>query len=367
MKLKVKYIPPYIFIFFTSMFYIIKNSVLRSPGIELALIIGMLAGIWHVLLSFRKKEKNRIIVIGLFVIIIIYAARSSDTRMIVSFMSILVAKNMDLDKMIKALLYSHILLFAIAMIAGGTGHMNSVGMHIAVIMLLYICDSGLPLSRSSVILLWIAYIACAMYTRSGNFAISMGTGLLLATFYKRRIIKKILQSKVVYGIFPIVLLTNVLLCVMRAPHYFPWVCRFGSIYEILHKFALIIDHVSSSRIILGAESLYRFGISVMGGNIYYETMFDGNSYFQVDSGMLWLLQGWGILMTLVLMLLFTYMMGRLQKKKLYGYVIMGIVIALISMNEDVLVSVLFNVMFFILGNMLGIKDDMTWRADHGYT
>lgn len=367
MKLRKKYILPYIFIFFTSMFYIIKNSVLGFRGIEIALIIGICAGMLHVFLAFRKTKKNQAIVIGLFAIITIYAARSSDTRMIVSFICILVAEYTDLDRMVRALLYSHMLFFIIAMIAGGTGHINSVGMHVAVIMSLYICHKGLPLTKRKAMLLWLAYIACAIYTKSGTFVISMGTGLLLATFYREGIIRKILRSRVVYGIFPIVLLTNVLLCTMIAPHYFPWVRRLGFVYEMLRKLAMIVDGVASSRIVLGAESLHRFGISVLGGNIYYETMFDGYSYFQVDSGMLWLLQGWGILMTLVLMVLFTYMMGRLQQKKLYEYIIMAIVICLISLNEDVLVSVLFNMMFFILGNMLGFRDNMTRRMNHGYT
>lgn len=148
---------------------------------------------------------------------------------------------------------------------------------------------------------------------------------------------------------------NILFALWKGEKYFPGI-RTGFPLIIRDIFTFIVDKIdklASWRITLAAESLFRYGFSLMGGNVKYDSIIDDfGIYFNLDSGMMWLLQGWGIVMTIIFMTLMTIMMKYLIKKKEYHTIIAGISIALWALNEDMLVSVGSNFMFFILGKIL---------------
>lgn len=94
--------------------------------------------------------------------------------------------------------------------------------------------------------------------------------------------------------------------------------------------------------------LEKFGVSLWGGNIDYNVD-TGLPYFLVDSGMMLLLQDWGIILMIAVMLLFVFLMWKLVKNRQYQYIISAIVIALWAFNEDTLLSVGTNYLFYLIG------------------
>ena len=75
----------------------------------------------------------------------------------------------------------------------------------------------------------------------------------------------------------------------------------------------------------------------------------GLPYFLIDSGMILLLQDWGIVMAIVVMLAFIFLMFKLVKKKEYRLIISAIVISLWAFNEDALLAVGTNYLFYVIG------------------
>ena len=113
-------------------------------------------------------------------------------------------------------------------------------------------------------------------------------------------------------------------------------------------FLNILDIIVSGRISLAAYSIEKFGVSLWGGNINYNVD-TGLPYFLIDSGMILLLQDWGIVMAIVVMLAFIFLMFKLVKKKEYRLIISAIVISLWAFNEDALLAVGTNYLFYVIG------------------
>ena len=240
------------------------------------------------------------------------------------------------------------------MMSGGIGHINGVAMQIGAIMFAYLLYRNDKFNRKDFIIFTTVYILGALYTKSGSFIVSGGFAIVLLFFYKRKTVKKVLASNFIRFIYPITLVANVIMCFAVPDQYPSSVRRCFSVisFGVLPKVFDAMDRLTSSRLLLGGESLHRYGISLFGGNIQYESLNDGFSYFNVDSGMLWLLQGWGLIMTVVVLGLFSFTMKTLQNEKKHHAVIVGFILALWSANEDMLVSISANIMFYVVGQAL---------------
>ena len=113
----------------------------------------------------------------------------------------------------------------------------------------------------------------------------------------------------------------------------------------------MVDKVFTGRISLGGFSLYYFGISLFGGNIDYSVN-TGLKYFVVDSGLLLLLQDWGLIITILMSVIFIMLMRMLMKNKEYALIVYMLIIILWSFNEDIFISVGSNFAFYIFGHEL---------------
>lgn len=102
---------------------------------------------------------------------------------------------------------------------------------------------------------------------------------------------------------------------------------------------------------MAAFSFKKFGFSLWGGNINY-SVDTGLPYFLIDSGMILLLQDWGLIMSVAVMALFVFFMYKVVKEKEYRLIISAIIISLWAFNEDTLLSAGMNYLFFAIGNEL---------------
>ena len=67
---------------------------------------------------------------------------------------------------------------------------------------------------------------------------------------------------------------------------------------------------------------------------------------------MWLLQGLGIILTILYMIITVYLVMAYQKNSNYYGIIIALTIALSSMNEDMLLSVGFNILYFFVGRAI---------------
>lgn len=357
-KLKKNEILAFFYCVITSIYYTLKGWNYSSSFTEILLAIGILCGIIN-LLQFHRLQVNRFLLILPVIILTIYRmALGADTRMLVSLLAIAIGMNVSFEKISVWILKSKIIVFLIAVVLGGYAHRNYLSMNIGAIVFLMLYIYYPKNKIKALAMGTITFIFGVLISKSGAMLICGGIGLSLYLTLNTKAVKRILHSKILIFLFPIVLMLNWFLAILYAAYGY-----FNSDYYFIKKFIPAMWSFSvlpflnkmnvflSGRISLAAFSICKFGISAWGGNIDY-TVDTGLPYFLVDSGMMLLLQDWGLIMTLVVMVLFVFLMWRLVEKKEYRLIISAIVIALWAFNEDTLLSVGSNYLFFAIGTEL---------------
>lgn len=357
-KIKRKEILPLIYCVFTSIYYTFKGWQFSSNILEGLLIVAVMCGLVTAFQSVLNKWKSLIVVIPLAILVIYRMSLGADTRLFVSLIAVLVGMNISFDRIAKWILNSKCVTFLVVFFVGGYTHLNYIAVNIGVIMFLVVYIYYPRNKMKSLIITSICYLFGVFVSRSGAMIICSGVGLVLYMFMNTKLVKKILSSKILFFLFPIVLFINWLLAVLYAAYgysnpdfYFikKFVPNFLSpkVLPILQMLNVVV----SGRINLAAFSIGKFGFSLWGGNIDY-SLDTGLPYFLVDSGMILLLQDWGIVMAIVVMSLLVFLMIKLIKEKEYRLIVSAIVIALWAVNEDILLSVGTNYLFYIIGRKL---------------
>lgn len=343
-----------IFIYCTSAFYVLKESNLKLFGMKYLVIIAIISALFYVLDEYKMKSRYKWLLVLFGVSIILTTLKIRDSRMIISYFAILIGIKLEEDKLFKNLFYSRLIFFILAMLTGGVGHINGVAINAGIILLLYIVKQKNNVLIVDKLIATFIYVIMALYTRSGSLIICGGITIVLFLLENLEYVKKIMKSKIVMYIYPIALCINVLSCILVSNRYFIWIRKvFPGIDGFNKIFLSKIDQFTSWRLTLGGESLHRYGVSFLGGNVNFNMINENETvYFNLDSGLLWLLQGWGIIITVLFLVLITIMMKDLIKKDKYYAIIAGVCIALWAMNEDILVSIGGNFMFFFLGNSI---------------
>ena len=205
-----------------------------------------------------------------------------------------------------------------------------------------------------------------LVSKSGSMLICGGVGFILYVTLNTKTVQNILTSRTMVLLFPGVLFINWFLAALYAVYGY-LISDFNIVKLIVpERYALralyIINTLNkflSGRINLAAFSMGKFGFSLWGGNIDY-TVDTGLPYFLVDSGMILLLQEWGIIISVIMMLLFVFLMRQLVKEKNYRLIISAVIIALWAFNEDTLMSVGTNCLFYAIGNEMKLLNK-SWK------
>jgi hypothetical protein len=358
-------------IIFVMSFYTLNAAKLYSGNIKILMVIGIcfgLVGIFvskNIMKSTAKTGLILLILLGIIFLINLVAQKGNDTRLPVALLTMFFAIDISPRKAICIMFYSKLSTFMLAMLTGGYGHINSVALQGGMIILLYICMREDNLRKRNYLILFVSYIILVLYTRSGSVVIGIGIAILSIFLLKTKYGKNFFSSKFIVWIYPITLIINIILALGIYENKIMW------IGGILPKFAndiyihliKIIDTYTSSRLQLAHASFERFGVSWLGGNVDYTILWPG-VYFNLDSGMIWLLQGGGILMTIFFMALALLLMKYLIQARHYHYVISALVIALWATQEDMLICVGTNFLMIFMGQ--AIKYSLK-GSKYGYT
>ena len=345
-----------LFVVLVNIYYTTKGWTFSGPLVNVLLLIGIFFGIIDIIVKFHKSKVY--IVLGLALVIVLSQFLvNKDTRLMVALIGVCVAMNTPLKHILKCLFVSKLFSFLFCFVIGGYTHLNYDSINIGLILLLfsiiYYRKKALAF-KISLILFLVGYFI----SKSGAFLLCTMFAIILFYILNEKCKNILLSLKLINYFLPIILLINVVLCWLyviyvnpeinfpNINHYTP-----SFIVMILSSILKFVNSFFNERINLGGVSLYHFGISLFGGNVDYSVDL-GLPYFLVDSGLILLLQNWGILVTILINVMFVYLMKRLREERKYSLLVYSIIILIWSFNEDVLISIGTNFMFYFLGNQL---------------
>lgn len=354
----------FIFIVFINIFYTSNGWTYHVSIMNSFIIFAFLFGFIDIFMHHEEiykiflHNKNLTILVSILILMtIIKFMLNQDTRFIISVMAIFIAMYFPLYKIFYITFFTKFITFIIYYFIGGYTHLNYISVHFGMIILLYLIISY-KINRfnlkCSLVLLIIGYFI----SKSGAFLMCCGLAILLFYSLKLKLKYFLIKLKIIEYYFPFMMLLTVLLGLAYMSYANDFI-NFGILRSITPKFLCtifafilrLIDKVFTGRISLGGFSLYYFGISLFGGNIDYSVN-TGLKYFVVDSGLLLLLQDWGLIITILMGVIFVMLMRMLMKNKEYALIVYMLIIILWSFNEDIFISVGSNFAFYIFGHEL---------------
>lgn len=354
----------FIFIVFINIFYTSNGWTYHVRIMNSFIIFAFLFGFIDIFMHHEEiykiflHNKNLTILVSILILMTIIKFMSNqDTRLIISVMAIFIAMYFPLYKIFYITFFTKFITFIIYYFIGGYTHLNYISVHFGMIILLYLIISY-KINRfnlkCSLVLLIIGYFI----SKSGAFLMCCGLAILLFYSLKLKLKYFLIKLKIIEYYFPFMILLTVLLGLAYMSYANDFI-NFGILRSITPKFLCtifafvlrLVDKVFTGRISLGGFSLYYFGISLFGGNIDYSVN-TGLKYFVVDSGLLLLLQDWGLIITILMGVIFVMLMRMLMKNKEYALIVYMLIIILWSFNEDIFISVGSNFAFYIFGHEL---------------
>lgn len=354
----------FIFIVFINIFYTSNGWTYHVSIMNSFIIFAFLFGFIDIFMHHEEiykiflHNKNLTILVSILILMtIIKFMLNQDTRLIISVMAIFIAMYFPLYKIFYITFFTKFITFIIYYFTGGYTHLNYISVHFGMIILLYLIISY-KINRfnlkCSLVLLIIGYFI----SKSGAFLMCCGLAILLFYSLKLKLKYFLIKLKIIEYYFPFMILLTVLLGLAYMSYANDFI-NFGILRSITPKFLCtifafvlrLVDKVFTGRISLGGFSLYYFGISLFGGNIDYSVN-TGLKYFVVDSGLLLLLQDWGLIITILMGVIFVMLMRMLMKNKEYALIVYMLIIILWSFNEDIFISVGSNFAFYIFGHEL---------------
>lgn len=325
------------------------------------LAVAILLAVIHIVRNVIKTTKvSLIILFSIAAVILIRLSVSNDVRMIIMCLIIFIGMNIDVDDLITWMFCSKFISFIVAMVLAGYKG-NACALHGGSLILLYLCLHRKDMKNRYLIVALCSALLLYLYTDTGALLINIGIAFLLLFYHVIFGKNKFLKSIVIKYIFPAALLVNLFCVLVLANKSLPFVGAYvpTSINSAFCKIVSVIDIATSYRISLAATSWPIFGVSLWGGNVDYSLLnLAPGEYFYLDSGMMWLLQGWGIIATTLFMLLITWLMKYLIERKEYILVVSAVVIALWAINEDLLLSIDTNFLIAFLGNVIKSKRNL---------
>lgn len=354
----------FIFIVFINIFYTSNGWTYHVSIMNSFIIFAFLFGFIDIFMHHEEiykiflHNKNVTTLVSILILMtIIKFMLNQDTRLIISVMAIFIAMYFPLYKIFYITFFTKFITFIIYYFIGGYTHLNYISVHFGMIILLYLIISY-KINRfnlkCSLVLLIIGYFI----SKSGAFLMCCGLAILLFYSLKLKLKYFLIKLNIIEYYFPFMILLTVLLGLAYMSYANDFI-NFGILRSITPKFLCtifafvlrLVDKVFTGRISLGGFSLYYFGISLFGGNIDYSVN-TGLKYFVVDSGLLLLLQDWGLIITILMSVIFVMLMRMLMKNKEYALIVYMLIIILWSFNEDIFISVGSNFAFYIFGHEL---------------
>ena len=347
----------YLYLSGIMLYYTTNNSYWGINIRNFIIILAMIIGIIKVFVTLKIDLKTLVVLCIISVIVIQNFLHNKDSRILVVLVSILCVLNEERSKIINGMLYSKLVTFLIVVLLGGYKHINQFALQAGIILLLYLCKEEKHNYDwyIKLVICFLSTVAICLYTDTGSAKVCLPVCILLYTLKKTKLGIKLLSSIFTMLVFPMGLFFNYFFGAGVGESEIPFIGQYFSkgINQFYIKLVQVLDTATSWRLSLVKNSFARFGASWLGGNIDYSTLnLQQGQYFLLDSGFIWLVQGWGYLMCILMMVLLVVMMWYFSKIEEYNYIIAGIGIALWAINEDMLVSVGTNFLLIFIGQAI---------------
>lgn len=363
----------FINIFFSIGYYTLQGSNLYSDSLKIMLAFSIFSGIMAFTLTLfmrLKRSAFKVFIFGilLFTVFMRFFLAIDDTRTLFFALEIMVSFSSTMHQLINYAFWTKLIFILPVLATGGYHHINGLSLHMGVLLLLFVSKAELKLKIKQIILLFVLYAIFFVLTDSGSFKICIGLLLFLVLMSKIKFGEKIIKSKLWTAVFPVMMFFNVYAALNLEQKKLLIIGNLLSekTNEKAHALIQFLDKYTTGRITLGCYSLKVFGISALGGNVDYTKLnLQSDQYFNLDSGYLWLLQGWGWIATILIMGLFCILMWRLIEKKEINIIICAIAISCWAINEDMFLSIGTNFLILLIGPSIretfskrwGIKND----------
>lgn len=351
MKIKRNEFAAYICVLCLMFYYTLAGAVSNTDSFQVILIIGIASAVMQIIIYTKLNMRSLMVWVGIFALLAIYFFYNSNPRIIINLLAAFCCMNIELKTLLRLLFSSKLVSFLLIFVFGNYGN-NSFAFHLGSLILLYLCMRDMKIDYIRFAVLLIVYVIGYRYTNTDAFGVIIGFVLLCTVFINFQFTKKIVSSKIMIWIFPICLFLNYFFAAGVGEKEMPFIGQYLPAWlNSAYLFGVQkLDKFMSSRLSLTKISFVTFGVSFFGGNINMKLLnLDEHSYFYLDSGMMQLLQGWGIIMTVIVMGMTIVFMKYAIDTNNYALIIAGIAIALWGINEDILTSLGNNIIFWCIG------------------
>ena len=347
----------YLYLGLITFYYTLNSTVIMPKNFSRILIIALFLGCIQIIKFIKLNLKVLIPILSIVIYIIYTYMHLHDTRIIVIFVSFLCVIPCNIEQIINVLFYLKLISLFLVILIGRTGHINQFALHAGIVILLYICKNEKKIIQFYIkcIVILCSVVLLYLYTKSGSAIICLSICYFIFIFKRKKRMMNFLTCKFILLIFPTMSFLNYFFALCLGLNRIPIIGLFlsSAINRSFMNIVNFVDQITSSRLTLALYSIRKFGSSWFGGNVDYNILkLQGVEYFNLDSGYMWLLQGGGYIMTVLLMICLVLIMKYLIKYKAYNYIIAGIGIALWAFNEDMLISVGTNFLWLFVGKAL---------------
>lgn len=345
----------YIYIILINIYYGLRATQLNNPNLHYILYMAVI--IFFIQVCFF--ENYRLLEVFILPLLIVFCMLnyhySNDSRLLVLALTIIIMKSVKFESCLKLIFYERILIticiISLSIIgvipnieryvndrtayALGFDHSNLLAVWITIILFMYICLNQTRMNIKNYLLFILCSICIYIITISR-------TSLIVSIF--------------IYTILLINYYIGIPRTIFNFSKYIYFVFMWLSIYLPLNLsstgFIRILDKWLSYRLTLSKMYLDNFSIGWFHTYISASKFKDIAKYYILDSGYLNLLYSFGIVESIVFMVLNILLIKKLLKQQKDIYVIVIIGLAIYSFTEDVLCSLQYNFTLLLLAGLL---------------
>ncbi len=353
----------YIAYILINLYYGITDTVLNIGGSFLILVASLGLTMVHIMFRNKFSVKRTVLVLALLGMFAYNYLHSKDSRMLALIITIVGIKDLELENVLKVTFYEKIIVTLMVMAASvvgignasfgpspilGFSHGNLLMLTITVLIMLYLCIYWKKVT-GKILLALLGFIFMAFLITGSRSGLLISLAIWgLGFLYKYYRIERFLEIAAKYAM-PVLMLLNLHFALSTSQNILIFLDKIPGFAEKYNQFVLMLDEVLTHRFKLANLVMTNSDISWL-GSVKNERELAIYKYLVVDSGYIQLLLVFGILGTVLFLLLNHLLAKELIKRRQYVYIIALIGISLYAFTENALCSLKYNftLLFFIL-------------------
>lgn len=346
----------YCSIILTNLYYGLSDTIFQTGILTILLLVSLMLSLLHIFFT-NKYQPKKLVFLAILIVIFSYNFYiTKDSRILALIITIIAIRDLDLKNVLKVTFFEKLILtvsvafLSIIMnvnggrIVLGFSHGNLLMLTFVDLILLYLCIYWEKINMYKLVILLFVILLCFVITGSRTGLITSLLIWLLTIGFKCFQIKKVLN---ILGKFlPIVL--------MFLSLYLPLSVRYGLFIGNGVKYREVVDAMDrmlSHRFTLTNLILEHTDIGLISSSTNYKEL-NVYQYLVVDSGYVQLLLVFGIVGSLIFIILHFAMVQELVRREQYIYIIAVIAMALYAFTENSWCSLKYNFTLFFFVQLL---------------